>query len=601
MRPTYQRVLGLILGTILFVSLTASVSIASEVFVVSSSQNGDPNYMSDDDGTFTGQEILQRPGVINIFGHVPFSYGNGLGDFDNDGDLDYIMGIGYNRGDVYIYEKTDSGNQFADPLSVASWGIPGPGRFAMDMAVADFNEDGNADFVLSLDFSTDSGLYLGDGNFGFQSVSLPQTAAFNSAGADAADFNNDGHADFVIAPASNAPFYVSLGDGQGNFITHSFNSYDSGAVYGVAAADFTGDGNVDIAAAFYDYLYVYEGAGDGRTFSYLDSYELPINKSAIDNIDFDGDENQDLVIASYDTGKAGVAVFLGNGDGTFTWSNTYLGGTPMERTALSGPPYQLQSNQEPVAVIEPAFLQITAGEEILFDGSYSYDEDGNIVSYEWDFGEGNTAAEVQSMASAAAPMMLSAEIPAMAPTSEPDSKVAGINPSYIYYKSGVYTVTLIVTDDKGAKNSVRAEVQVDAVPVKVKFSPRKLNLRRRGKSVLATIKLPDGYDAASIDRTSLRLYVPETESIIAARPYRKRGFLAHYFWRRLQRKWNIVIVKFDHQAVVKAIETPSSRTNLTVQGQMLHNGGQIEFEGSGTIKTYKPRPKRWRWRFFRWW
>lgn len=627
MRRIYQRVLGLILGAVLVVSMTATVSTGSEVFVVSSSLNGDANYMSSlGNGTFTPQEILRLTGDTSIDVPYKFSYGNGLGDFDNDGDLDYIMGIGYITGNIYLYEKTDTGNQFVDPVLVGTWGEV-EGYFAMDMAVADFNEDGNADFVLSLSYSNASGLYLGDGNFGFESVLLSETAAYSSAGADAADFNNDGHADFVIAPASNEPFYVNIGDGKGNFVTHTFDSCDGGAVYGVAAADFTGDGNADIVAAYYDYLYIYRGAGDGQTFEYMASYELPMNQSALDNYDFNGDGIQDLIVANFPTDfnqepdsaifnnhaaySAGVAVFLGSrdllgkADGTFTYLDTYEGGTNAMRMAVTGPPNQIQSNQEPVAVIEPAFLEITAGEEIVFDGSYSSDDDGYIVSYEWNFGDGDTGVNYQSLPDDETPTMLSPSVQSVTHTrglsvpnlAETGGKADGANPSHIYYGCGVYTVTLTVTDDMGATNSIQAEVQVDPVPVKVKFSPRKLNLKSEGKWILATIKPPDGVDAEQIDRSSVQLFVPESSSLIKAQPVSKKGVLAK-IWCKIQRKLNVATVRFDRQAVIDAIGTPSDNTVLNVQGRMLHNGESIEFLGSGTIKTFK-KAKRWKWAFFR--
>ena len=101
MRRIYQRVLGLILGAVLVVTMTAPVSAGSEVFVVSSSLNGDANYMSSHgDGTFSPQEILRLTADTGINVLYKFSYGNGLGDFDNDGDLDYIMGIGYITGNI---------------------------------------------------------------------------------------------------------------------------------------------------------------------------------------------------------------------------------------------------------------------------------------------------------------------------------------------------------------------------------------------------------------------------------------------------------------------------------------------------------------------
>ena len=69
------------------------------------------------------------------------------------------------------------------------------------------------------------------------------------------------------------------------------------------------------------------------------------------------------------------------------------------------------------------------GLEVAFSDA-SVDPDGQIASWEWDFGDGNTST-VQ-------------------------------NPSHQYLDSGTYSVTLTVTDDLGAKDTTTAEVTVSA-------------------------------------------------------------------------------------------------------------------------------------------
>ncbi|HEC95116.1 MAG TPA: PKD domain-containing protein, partial [Thermoplasmatales archaeon] len=68
---------------------------------------------------------------------------------------------------------------------------------------------------------------------------------------------------------------------------------------------------------------------------------------------------------------------------------------------------------------------------IHFDGSASYDPDGTIISYSWDFGDGETGT--------------------------------GKMPSHTYKTSGKYTVTLTVTDDDGEKTTDKATVTVSEV------------------------------------------------------------------------------------------------------------------------------------------
>jgi PKD repeat protein len=65
---------------------------------------------------------------------------------------------------------------------------------------------------------------------------------------------------------------------------------------------------------------------------------------------------------------------------------------------------------------------------VVFDGSASSDPDGEVVRYDWDFGDGNTAMD------------------------------AGPNPSNTYANTGIWVVELTVTDNDGstAKSATQA-------------------------------------------------------------------------------------------------------------------------------------------------
>ena len=353
--------------------------------------------------------------------------------------------------------------------------------------------------------------------------------------------------------------------------------------YGVAAADFNGDGNVDIAASYYDYLDIYKGNGDG-TFEWLASHAYDLNLSPLDNYDFNGDGIQDLVAANYGPEGAGaqVAILQGIGDaqGSFADPAIYGGGSSDERNAVSAPPPQ--SNQEPVAVVDPIYLDVTVGEEIVFDGSASYDEDGQIVSYAWDFGDGNRIPAVKT-----AHHMLKA-------FDDTDK----VSPSHVYYDTGKYTVTLKVTDDKGATASVEAEVNALPVAATIRFKPRTLNLNSKGKWFWATIRLPAGYDARNIDDPSVCMVLENGAQICADSDY-GNGFLAK-LRKRFYRTRRALTVSFDRQDLIHKIKIPSDNTRLVVQGDMLYNGAWVEFEGTGMIRTVERKKKEdffsWYWR-----
>ncbi|MDG6222611.1 MAG: PKD domain-containing protein [Candidatus Bathyarchaeota archaeon] len=89
-------------------------------------------------------------------------------------------------------------------------------------------------------------------------------------------------------------------------------------------------------------------------------------------------------------------------------------------------------NQEPVAIFIANTTEITENQAVQFDASESYDTDGTITTYTWNFGDGTTAT--------------------------------GITTEHTYTQAGEYTVTLTVTDNEGASTSATTTVNVTAEP-----------------------------------------------------------------------------------------------------------------------------------------
>ncbi|MBO8180402.1 MAG: PKD domain-containing protein [Archaeoglobus sp.] len=104
------------------------------------------------------------------------------------------------------------------------------------------------------------------------------------------------------------------------------------------------------------------------------------------------------------------------------------------------------ANQPPVAnfTYSPSYPE--EGDTVTFDASASYDPDGSIVSYNWNFGDGSIGS--------------------------------GQTVQHVYSQAGTYTVTLNVTDDSGLTTSIQKTVSVgglvynnDAVAVDGDDSP----------------------------------------------------------------------------------------------------------------------------------
>ncbi|MFC1486237.1 PKD domain-containing protein [Thermoproteota archaeon] len=88
----------------------------------------------------------------------------------------------------------------------------------------------------------------------------------------------------------------------------------------------------------------------------------------------------------------------------------------------------------PVALFTQSTKIVSSGESVHFDASASYDLDGTIVSYLWDFGDRNTTT--------------------------------GVMVDYEYEDNGEYTVTLIVIDDNDLSSSVTAtQTVMNTAPV----------------------------------------------------------------------------------------------------------------------------------------
>jgi len=118
-------------------------------------------------------------------------------------------------------------------------------------------------------------------------------------------------------------------------------------------------------------------------------------------------------------------------------------------------------DRPPIASFTSTPSSAPTGTPITFDGTASYDLDGTVVSYSWDFGDGRTGA--------------------------------GSVVTHSYSPAKTYTVTLTVTDNGGVTGSTTSQVTIGDKPPVVSFTPSPTTANT-GQSITLAISVsdPDG-------------------------------------------------------------------------------------------------------------
>lgn len=216
-----------------------------------------------------------------------------------------------------------------------------------DITVADFNGDGKSDLAVAENVKVAVLLGNGDGTFAAapgSPVRVPSPPYDDAASPYVgpivtADFNHSGHQGLAVALVNNSAAAILLGNGDGTFVPSSaaFANANDMTTSALAAADFNADGNLDLVIAnqIYGSVFVALGYGEGA-FNAAGNLTDTGFPNAIAVGDFNGDGKLDAIVASGSggssgLGNAGLAVSLGNGDGTFNPANSspiYIGQNP---------------------------------------------------------------------------------------------------------------------------------------------------------------------------------------------------------------------------------------------------------------------------------
>lgn len=249
-----------------------------------------------------------QPAVDYPIPNARESYGAALGDVNNDGKLDVVVGSTSTNSVDTFFGNGDG------TFQSALQDFDAPGWYS---TLADFNGDGNLDVAYAATYAVGVLWGNGDGTY-HPPVTFPLPNSYITS-IGTGDFNRDGIPDLVAS--SYRTVSVLLGLGDGTFypaVNYTVGSDPSQA----AVADFNGDGYPDIAVIdlYTNSFYVMLNAGDG-TFAPAVQYQGQHSYSqfrAVGTADLNADGKLDVVTynATYCLSDC-IEVFGGNGDGTF--------------------------------------------------------------------------------------------------------------------------------------------------------------------------------------------------------------------------------------------------------------------------------------------
>ena len=279
-------------------------------------------------------------------GFHPNGVGIASGDFNGDGIPDIVTGDFNNTaatGITVFLSASTSTNVNGGMQEGTPYNPPGSTIFQF-VAVADFNKDGKLDVVatnsanLITCASQPCGVVEvftgnGDGSFG----QTPAIYTTGSSGTDSTrsvlgvvvgDFNGDGWPDLAVVNnygGTTADVAILLNDGTGKFLPPT-NYALSALATEITAADLNGDGKLDLVVPLYGTnatpgtaVAVFLGNGNG-TFKSEADVSLGMNNpyaAAIGDLNGDGIPDLAVTIEDQTNFQQGIAVAFGNGDGTF--------------------------------------------------------------------------------------------------------------------------------------------------------------------------------------------------------------------------------------------------------------------------------------------
>lgn len=274
------------------------------------------------------QTTLQRSVLANNTEYGGVSAGVAFGDYDNDGYIDlYVTNNANNMNDPNqksflfknngdgTFEKIEDGPtvSFSGYSSGAVWG--------------DYDNDGFLDLFVTRQINQHNLLFHNNGNGTFTQIKEGDIVNDygDSYSAIWVDTDNDGWLDLFVANSGNQPnfYYRNLGNGNFEPVRDDVISSERGTSYSAVFGDYDNDGDQDLFVPTRGKAVnaLYMNNGDGSFTKVTDSPVVTdqLNSSSGSFVDYDNDGDLDLFVANGGFFYAGEnnSLYENNGEGEF--------------------------------------------------------------------------------------------------------------------------------------------------------------------------------------------------------------------------------------------------------------------------------------------
>lgn len=252
-----------------------------------------------------------------------------------------------------------------------------------NLAVGDFNEDGDLDVVVTGIYRSVITVFfgVGDGTFTNQ---LDLNVEGSSYGVILCDLNNDDHYDIITANINQDVIDVFLGYGTGLFSSAQTYAVGDGPIE-IASGDFNADNNIDLAVTntqSNDVSVLY-GDGEGEFWFQM---EYPVGNTPIGIIsgDINGDGMPDLAVANMYSNS--LIILFGDDSGFFLTQEDYIVGRCPYSIVAGNFDYGNRPPETPI-IEGPAKGKIKTSYDYTFVAD---DLDDDTLFYYIDWGDGLT-------------------------------------------------------------------------------------------------------------------------------------------------------------------------------------------------------------------